>query len=326
MRLAVLFLLAQLLVSAAAAQSTVRIKLGHVLADTHSWQLAAIGFAEDVEAGTEGRVKVDVFPYGQLGNEKELIEGLQLGTVQAGVIGSGSFQIVEPQLGILEMPYAWPSRESAFAALDGELGAALGSLLRRRGIEILAWWENGYRHLTTSGRAVATPPDLAGLKVRVTPDKVRFDTFRALGAEPAPLAFNELYSALQQRVIDAQENPLSVIYSSSLYEVQSRLVLTGHNWSGAALVISTTTLDRLAEADRETLRRLARKWAAAQREMIAAEDVDLRQLLAQKGMSVDVVDTAPFRAASASVWEAHRAEYAPEIIVLFERYRASPAP
>jgi TRAP-type C4-dicarboxylate transport system substrate-binding protein len=132
--------------SAAMAETTIR--LGHVLADTHSWHVASIDFAKDVAEKTQGRVKIEIFPSGQLGTEKEVIEGMQIGTIQGGLIGSGSFQFVEPKFGIIEMPYAWTSREQAFAALDGKLGTALSDLLRPKGIEVLAWWENGFRNIT----------------------------------------------------------------------------------------------------------------------------------------------------------------------------------
>ncbi|HSX76585.1 MAG TPA: TRAP transporter substrate-binding protein DctP, partial [Shinella sp.] len=129
--------------SAALAETTIR--LGHVLADTHSWNKASVDFAKDVAEKTEGRVKIEIYPSGQLGTEKEVIEGMQIGTIQGGLIGSGSFQFVEPKFGVIEMPYAWTSREQAFAALDGKLGTALADLLRPKGIEVLAWWENGFR-------------------------------------------------------------------------------------------------------------------------------------------------------------------------------------
>jgi tripartite ATP-independent transporter DctP family solute receptor len=218
------------------AAAQMEIKLGHVLGESHSWHVAAAGFAREVAEKTGGRVKINVYPSSQLGSEKDMIEGLQIGSQQAGLIGSGSFQPIEPKLGIVELPYAWPTREHAYRAFDGELGAALAKLLDAKNIVTLAWWENGFRHITTKGDPVRTPADLKGLKIRVTPDKMRLDTFRALGAEPAPLAFGELYSALQQGVFQAQENPLAIIYSSSFFEVQKSTSLTGHVWGAACLV------------------------------------------------------------------------------------------
>ena len=305
----------------AAAQSKATIKLGHVLADSHSWHIAAKGFADDVAKATEGRVAIQVFPSGQLGSEKDVVEGLQIGAMQAGLIGSGSFQSIEPKMGIVELPYAWPTREKAFAAFDGELGAALSKLLAAKNIVVLSWWENGYRHITTRKAPVTKPEDLKGVKIRVTPDKVRLDTFRALGAEPAPLAFGELYSALQQGVFDAQENPLSIIDSSSFADVQKYVALTGHVWGAACLVVSKKVWDQIAPADQKLATEAAAKWRDAQRRMVGEADEKLVAKLTEKGMTVNKVDPAPFAAAVQPVWKAQESVYGAEMMALLNKYR-----
>lgn len=321
-RLATLACLAGTLLAAPAlAQTKVQIRLGHVLAESHSWHVAAKGFAEDVARATDGRVTIQVFPSGQLGSEKDAVEGLQIGSVQAGVIGSGSFQPIEPRMGIVEMPYAWPTREKAFAAFDGELGAELSKLLAARNIVVLAWWENGYRHITTRKAPVTKPDDLKGVKIRVTPDKVRLDTFRALGAEPAPLAFGELYSALQQGVFDAQENPLSIIFSASFFEVQKHVALSGHVWGAACLVVAKKTWDQISPADQKALQDAAVKWRDAQRKMVGDADADLVAKLTAKGMTVNKVDPAPFIAAVQPVWKAQESVYGPALLALLDKYR-----
>jgi tripartite ATP-independent transporter DctP family solute receptor len=306
---------------AAAQSKPVTIRLGHVLSDSHSWHVAAKGFAEQVARETQGRVNIQVFSGGQLGSEREVVEGLQIGTVQAGVIGSGSFQPIEPKMGIVELPYAWPTREKAFAAFDGELGAALDKLLLSKNIVVLSWWENGYRHVTNNKLPINKPDDLKGLKIRVTPDKVRLDTFVALGAEPAPLAFGELYSALQQGVFDAQEKPHSIIYGSSFFEVQKYLSLTGHVWGAACLVVSQSVWDRIGPDDQKIVRAAAAKWRDEQRRMITESDADFIQKLEGKGMAVNKVDTAPFVAAVQPVWKSQEAVYGPELMSLLNKYR-----
>lgn len=303
----------------AAAQTTIRI--GHVLADSHSWNVAAQGFAQDVAARTEGRVQIEVFPGGQLGNEKDMIEGLQFGAVQGGVIGAGSFQTIEPKLGIIEMPYAWSSREQAFAALDGDLGDALAGLLEPKNIKVLAWWENGYRNVTNSRRPVAVPADLEGLKIRVTPDKIRLETFEALGAQPAPVAFGELYSALQQGVFDAQENPLSIIWSSSFFEVQRYVSMTQHVWGAATLAVSGSVWDQLTPEDQAVVDAAAKEWGAKQREMVADSDAEIIENLKGKGMEFNDVDLAAFQAAVQPVWEANADIFGPDLMALMETYR-----
>ena len=199
------------LLAPAAARAQVEIKLGHVLAPSHSWHKAAEGFAADVKQQTAGRVNIVLFPSGQLGNEKTMLEGMQIGSVHGGIIGTGSLQPFDPKFGVVEMPYAWQSQQHAYRALDGDLGKALEKLADARNLVIVSWWENGYRHITNNRGPVTTPADLKGLKIRVTPDKVRLDTFTALGASPAPLAVAELDSALEQGGFDAQEKPLLII-------------------------------------------------------------------------------------------------------------------
>lgn len=303
------------------ASAQVEIKLGHVLGESHSWHVAASGFAREVAEKTGGRVKINVYPSGQLGSEKDMVEGLQIGSQQAGLIGSGSFQPIEPKLGIVELPYAWPTREHAYRAFDGELGAALANLLEAKNIITLAWWENGFRHITTKGEPVRTPADLKGLKIRVTPDKMRLDTFRALGAEPAPLAFGELYSALQQGVFQAQENPLAIIFSSSFFEVQKSAALTGHVWGAACLVISKAAWARISAADQQAIRTAAVEWGTKQRKMIADGEADLAKKLQEKGMTVVEVEKAPFVAAVQPVWKEFGAQFGPELMGLLDKYR-----
>ena len=301
------------------AETTVRI--GHVLADSHSWHIAAQGFAKDVADKTAGEVKVEIFPGGQLGAEKDVIEGLQFGSVQGGIIGAGSFQAVEPKLGIIEMPYAWPTREKAFAALDGELGSALGGLLEEKGIKVLAWWENGFRDVTNSKRPIATPADLEGLKIRVTPDKVRLETFEALGAQPAPLAFGELYSALQQGVFDAQENPLAVIESSTFFDVKKNFSNTQHVWGAAALGLSKPVWDKLTPEQQQIVEAAAKDWGAKQRQMVTDGTAETIRNLEAKGMVFNEVDKAAFEAAVKPVWDNNASVFGDDLMALVEKYR-----
>lgn len=305
--------------SLAQAQTTLR--LGHVLADTHSWNIAATGFAKEVAEKTDGRVKVEIFPSGQLGTEKDVIEGMQIGTIQGGIIGSGSFQFVEPKIGIIEMPYAWNSREQAFNALDGELGAQLAGLLAPKGIEVLAWWENGFRHITNNKHPIVEPKDLADLKIRVTPDKVRLATFETLGAQPAPLSFGELYSALQQGVFDAQENPLSIIDSSSFYEVQKYISLSGHIWGAATFAVAKTTWDQIDPQDQQIVKAAAIHWGGEQRKMVAESENALAEKMKSKGMALNEVNKAAFAEKLQPIWDSQKEVFGTELIETLNKYR-----
>lgn len=312
---------AGLSLAAIPAAQAMDIKLGHVLAPSHSWHKAAEGFAADVKEQTEGRVNFVLFPSGQLGNEKTMLEGLQIGSQGAAIIGSGSLQPIEPKFGIVELPYTWTSAQQAYKAYDGELGAALSKLAAAKNLVILSWWENGFRHLTNNRGPINTPADLEGLKTRVTPDKMRLDTFTALGANPAPLAFGELYSALQQKVFDAQENPLSIIYTSSFFEVQKYLSLTGHVWGPANLILAKHTWNRISPEDQKIVQAAADKWRDEQRKMITQSDDDYVAKLKEKGMQVNQVDKAPFIAAVAPVWKAYEPVYGAELMGILQQYR-----
>lgn len=317
----IIFVAALLLVfCAGGASAEMEIKIGHVLNPDHSWHVCLEGFAEEVKAATNGRIVFMIYPSSQLGNEKDLIEGLSLQTVDGGLIGGGSFQSVEPKFGVEALPYAWPTHESAYAALDGELGDYLLSLLAKQGVVGVSWWENGYRHLTNNRGPVIKPEDMAGLKIRVTPDKMRLDTFKALGASPMPINFGELYSAMQQGVVDGQENPFSIIYSSSFYEVQKYLSITGHIWGSALLCFNSSVWDRLSDEDKAIVEKAATKWRDEQRRQTMEEEEEFLKKLKDKGMEVTEVDKAAFQQAVQSVWDEYEGEFGKELMDLVRKY------
>lgn len=296
-------------------------KLGHVLPAEHSWGICSLGFAEEVTKKTEGRVTIEVYHNAQLGDEKEMVEGLQLGTLQMGLIGGDAFQGLEPKMGIQELPYAWEDHFHAYRAFDGELGDKLLDLLAKKGIIGLSWWENGFRNITNNKRPINTPEDLNGLKLRVTPSKMRLDTFNALEALPVPMPFSELYSALQQGVVDGQENPLAIIYSNHFYEVQKYLSMTGHIWGNALLVISEKDWNKVSTEDKVIIKETAKKWANEQRKMIQDAEDDLKSKLAEKGIIINEVDKAPFIAKVQPVWKEYEEIFGKDFIQLIDKYR-----
>lgn len=306
------------IVSPAAAQTT--IKVGHVLNQDHSWNVCLLGFAEEVKTATEGRVLIEVFPGAQLGNEKDVIEGLVMQTVDGGLIGGGSFQSIEPKFGIEALPYAWPTHEAAYNALDGELGAYLFAILEKQGVVGLSWWENGFRHMTNNQRPIQKPEDLKGLKIRVTPDKMRLDTFNALGASPMPINFGELYTALQQGVVDGQENPYAIIYSSSFFEVQKYLSPTGHIWGSALLCVNSSVWGKLSKDDQAIVMQLAAKWRDEQRRQTREQEEEFLAKLKEKGMQVAEVDKASFQKAVQGVWTQYEDVFGKELMDLVRKY------
>jgi tripartite ATP-independent transporter DctP family solute receptor len=249
-----------------------------------------------------------------------MIEGLTLQTVNGGLIGGGSFQSIEPKFGIEALPYAWPTHEAAYKALDGELGKRLLDILANKGIVGLAWWENGFRHLTNNKRPIAKPADLAGLKIRVTPDKMRLDTFKVLGASPMPVNFGELYTALQQGVVDGQENPFAIIYSSAFYEVQKYLSLSGHIWGSALLCVNSSVWNQVSPEDQKTILKLAAKWRDVQRRLTVKQEGEFLAKLKEKGMKVNEVDKAAFQKAVQPVWASYEEVFGKDLLDLVRKY------
>lgn len=298
---AALFVTAFLAQAALAAPVTV--KVGHVLNTDHSWHICLEGWAKDVKDQTKGRVEIKVFPSSQLGSEKDMVEGLRMGTVDAGLIGGSSFQNLDTRFGIEELPYAFDTYEAAYKVFDGYVGNELFKILDGKGIKGLAWWENGFRHITNNKRPILTPEDLKGVKIRVTPNKMRLDTFNTLGASPMPIAFGELYSALQQGVVDAQENPLSIFYSNAFYEVQKYLSLSQHIWGSALLSVNQRVWKKISKEDQEIVQKSAYVWRDKQRQMVQAADKEMIEKIKAKGVKVDMVDKKPFRDAVAPVWK-----------------------
>lgn len=299
------------------------IKLGHALAPDHSWHMAAEGFAKEVKQKTDGRVNFQIFPAAQLGNEKTVLEGLRIGSVGAAIMGTTALQSVDPRFGIVELPYSWSNANQAYKAYDGELGNALAKIAEQKGLILLGWWELGFRHYTNNKHPVKTIEDLKGLKTRVTPDKMRIETFKELGANPVPLAFGELYSALQQGLFDAQENPLSIIYTSSFYEVQKYLSMTGHVWGPANLILSKSVWNRISDKDKKIINDAAIEWGRHQRKAMSDGEASLIENLKAKGMEVNEVNKEGFMQAVNPVWERQASIYGEDLMKILVKYRES---
>lgn len=205
---------------------------GHSLAADHPFELAMQELAKRVEERTDGRVVIETFPLSQLGAERELIEGLMLGSVDMMVSTSGPLINFVSDFGVLDLPFLFNNREAAVQILEGEIGDDLFAQLREEGIVGLSWGENGFRHITNSIQPIETPDDLKGLSLRVQENKVFIDAFKQLGANASPMAWTEALTALQSGVVDGQENPILVIDSYKLYDSgQTHMTISGHAYS-----------------------------------------------------------------------------------------------
>lgn len=272
------------------------IKAGHGTTSEHPTHLALMRFAENVAETTNGEVTVEVYPDRQLGEERELAEGLQLGTVDMAVVSTGPLLSFAPAIGVVDLPFLFRDSEHVASTLDGEIGTTLLGAFDGTGIKGLGWWENGWRHLTAN-EPIRTVEDLDGLKLRTMQNPVHIAAFETLGAAPIPMAWGEVFTSLGQGVIDAQENPITIAYVNSLWEVQDYLMLTGHVFGPHVVLMSQSKWDSLTPEQQTAVTEAVAEATTFQRSEAARLEAENLQKLKDNGMEVIEVDTAPFREA-----------------------------
>jgi tripartite ATP-independent transporter DctP family solute receptor len=305
----------------AAAQTTLRINIA--IAQNSHYGVAIDTFAREVEKRTNGRYKVQTFYSGALGAERESVEGVQLGTLDLTLTSTGPLPNFVPEVAILDIPFLFRDYAHARAVLDGPIGQELLAKFPSKGMVGLAWAENGFRHMTNSKRPINQPEDLKGLKMRTMENPIHIEAYRQFGILPTPMAFTEVFTALQQGTVDGQENPLSVITSAKLDQVQKYLSLTGHVYSPAIFLMNKAQWDRLSAADKQAFLEAAKEGVKANR---ARVDEDERKAVAElraKGMSVvEHMDKAKFQAVLAPVYADFGKRFGQPNIDRIKNYRA----
>lgn len=282
------------------------IKFGHSGTKVHQYHIGATKLAEAVERNSGGKMKIEVFPDAQLGGERDLAEGTRLGTVDMAVSAAGSvLPLWVPEFQVVEMPFIFRDRPHTYKVLDGPVGAELNGLADKKGIKVLGYWEVGFRNMTNNKRPIVTPKDMQGLKIRVQQSKVYIEMMKSLGAIGTPIAFTELYSALQQGVVDGQENPIATIRSMNYFEVQKYLSLTFHTYTPGAVMISQKIWNSLTEEQKQILQKSVDESKHFQRKTVADKEGDDLAFLKSKGMIVtEKPDLEAFRKATVPVYEA----------------------
>lgn len=282
---------------------TKTIKLGHPQSATSAFQAGAEVFAQEVEKLSKGTMKVQLFPGGMLGGEREMVEAVQLGTLEVVVTSTGPVGNFVPETLITDIPFLFRDYDHARKTLDGPIGQDILAKFPSKGIVGLAWAENGFRHVTNSKKAVNTPEDLKGLKLRTMENPVHMLAFRTMGAQPTPMAFPEVFGALQQGIVDGQENPIPVIVSSKFGQVQKNLTLTGHVYSPALFITSTSFFGSLTADQKKVIQDSAKAGATAMRKKVnEIENKGIDDLKAQGVTVVSTVDKAKFQAALAPAY------------------------
>lgn len=272
---------------AAGTEFKAQFKLATMTPASHTYNQGANKFAELVKERSKGRIEVRVYPDGQLGKgERELLEAIQAGTLDIYVGSTAPLSGFSPSMGILDIPFLFRDYAHVDKVLDGPNGLALLKDLEKANFQGLAFWENGFRNLTNSKLTVKTPADAKGLKIRTQENKIHLTAWKAAGVNPVPMAWGEVYGALQQKTIDGQENPVAVIYSAKLNEVQKYFSLTQHVYSPAALIFSAKKWQSIPKADQDMLLKTALEVAQFQRKLgREAEEKQLSEL-ATKGMAI----------------------------------------
>jgi tripartite ATP-independent transporter DctP family solute receptor len=282
--------------STAAGQTALKINIA--LAQNSHYGVAIDTFAREVERRTGGRYKVQTFYSSALGAERESVEGVQLGTLDLTLTSTGPLPNFVPEVAILDIPFLFRDYAHARAVLDGPIGQELLGKFPAKGMVGLAWAENGFRHMTNSKHPVNIPDDLRGLKMRTMENPIHIEAYRQFGILPTPMAFTEVYTALQQGTVDGQENPLSVITAAKLDQVQKYLSLTGHVYSPAVFLMNKAQWDKLSAIDKQAFLEAATEGVKANR---ARVDDDERKAVAElraKGMTVaENIDRTKFQAA-----------------------------
>lgn len=295
----------------AASGDSIELKIGVSTAETDPRNIAAQLFADEIAEKTGGAVTAKVYPSGQLGGDADLINSMALdsGTVDIIITDASNFATYEPKMGISALPFQFVDFESAWAFMDSEIEAAAEAPLLEQNMRVLAHYDNGFRCVTNSKKPIESPADMKGLLIRTPENPVIMATMTALGANPQPLSFSELYQALQQGTYDAQENPIPVIYNNKLFEVQEYLSVTNHIYSGMCFTIAESTWNKLS-ADQQAIVEAAAKASADEDRKLNKEQTEsFVSKLEEAGMKINNPDLAPFAEASASVLTDNAATY-----------------
>lgn len=285
MTVALLVILMSVSISEAAAKY--KLKVGSVGSDMHPSTPALYEFKKYVEEKSGGEIEVSLHINASLGGDREMAEAMQLGTIEAGIIGSSVLAAFEPAFNIFEFPFLFKDDTTAKKLIDGELGELLNKKLQNQDLRILGYGVNGFRHTTNNRAPIHKPEDMKGLKIRTMENPIHVATFKLFGANPTPINFGELYTALSQKTVDAMECPINLIYTSKFYEVQKYYSLTGHLYAVVPLTMSEIFFRKLPQNLQDIVLEGGKIYKDKQREGTLAEEEIMLQLLRDNGMIVN---------------------------------------
>lgn len=283
---------------------TTVIKLGMTINEQDSFYLCAKKFSDLVKEKTNGAYDIQLFPNSALGDERTMLESMQMGTLDAGIITSGPFINFVPEFGVFDMPFLFPDNAAAYKVLDGEIGKEILKKLEAKDLKGLAYAERGFRNLTNSVRAVKTAADVKGLKVRVMQNEVYIAAFEAMGVNSVPMAWTEALTALQQGTIQGQENPVNVIHAYKMWDSQKHVTMTRHAYAAAVITFGLKKFNSLPADVQKIFLESAQEAAEYERAWVAENETKQMAELEANGMSiVKDPDLDSFKAAVKPVYD-----------------------
>jgi tripartite ATP-independent transporter DctP family solute receptor len=297
-------------------------KYANNLPETHPMNVRAREMAAAIKQETNGRFELQVFPSSQLGSDTDTLSQIRAGGVEFFTLSGLILSTLVPAASINGMGFAFPNYETVWRAMDGELGAYIRAQIAKANLLAMEKiWDNGFRQTTTSTKPVATPDDFRGMKIRVPPSPLWTSMFKAFDAAPASINFNEVYSALQTRIVDGQENPLAIISTAKLYEVQKYCSLTNHMWDGFWFLANQRAFEALPDDVRGIVAKNINAAGLKEREDTAKLNANLQQELAGKGLAFNQPEPAPFRdkLRAAGFYSEWKAKYGDEAWGLLEK-------
>lgn len=288
---------------------------GHVLTEDHPYHIGLVEWAKKIGERTDGRITINVFANSTLGNERDMIEALQFGTLDITLPNSAPMANFTNAMKVFDLPFLFENREQVANVLDGEIGLEILASLDAIGIVGLAFWENGFRDIANSKVEIRVPADLQGLKIRTMENHIHMAAFRTWGADPTAMAWGEVYTALQQKTIDGLENPVTPIYMNKMHEVAKIVSSTGHFYCPAPLLFSKITWDSLDAADQQIIRDVSVEMRGVQRQLCAEADGVYRDKMRQDGATViEGIDKSLWRAASQPVYDQYAKEVGEDVL------------
>ncbi len=287
----------------AQSQDVLTLKLGHIQSEQDLWHFGAQKFKEELEARSNGSISLAIYPNSTLGGDRDLVEGMQMGTVDFGLI-AGVLGNFEPSIQLLELPYLFKSQEEFDKVIQGPIGEEITNNVRSNAnVRILNWWERGSRQVT-SNKPINGVDDLKGIKIRVPEIPAMVSTWRAIGANPTPMAWSEVYTGLEQHVIEAQENPIPFIYGGRIGEVQKYLAMTNHKFEYVTLAMSEMRWNQLSPEQQKIVAEAAAAATAAENEAVRTQTEEMLKKMVDAGLQVTNPDVDSIAAVAVTAHEA----------------------